>query len=291
MTTKPTTPSRKKFVVLHQGNTDAVRISPRGSEYYGNMIRHFRELLDITQRQLAEMIDVSRTTVVQWENGTSKPDLDKLTQLCSVLNTSADSILGISDVIEQPSQSDLLRNRLYHSLSMRDQHVIDVLLNTLHENSYLAFKSNFDKDFGHTVCSTLKVCAGSGIELLDGRQPLKILIRMTPLSRRCDEVIKLTGDSMLPDYSNGDRVMVEHCPTLSEGDIGIFVVNGEGMIKEYHHDHLHPLNPEYPDIFFHENDDIRCVGLVLGKLTDDLLPTRDEQYMIDEILEERRKNR
>ena len=57
--------------------------------------------------------------------------------------------------------------------------------------------------------------------------------------------------------------------SLEIGEIGIFIIDGNGYIKERAADRLVSINPEYDDIFFKENQDIKCKGLVIGTLESD----------------------
>lgn len=73
------------------------------------------------------------------------------------------------------------------------------------------------------------------------------------------------GDSMEPRFSNGDLVLVRTQPTVEIGDIGIFVLNGEGYIKKLGKNKLVSINPAYDDIEINEWDVVYCKGKVLGK--------------------------
>ena len=55
-------------------------------------------------------------------------------------------------------------------------------------------------------------------------------------------------------------------PVLREGEIGIFLVDNEGYIKEYRKDGLHSHNPAYAPLTFSENEPVHCVGKVIGKV-------------------------
>ena len=66
---------------------------------------------------------------------------------------------------------------------------------------------------------------------------------------------------------DGDIVIVESCGEIPVGKVGIFLYNGESYIKKFGGDRLRSVNPAYKDIVFKENDDIRCLGLVLGTIS------------------------
>ena len=48
---------------------------------------------NLSQEQLADKLDVSRQSVSKWESGTSYPDMDKIIQLCKILNCSLDDLI------------------------------------------------------------------------------------------------------------------------------------------------------------------------------------------------------
>lgn len=58
-------------------------------------------------------------------------------------------------------------------------------------------------------------------------------------------------------------------PEIDIGEIGVFIIDGDGYIKKRGKDRLISINPEYDDIYFKEGQDIRCKGLVIGTLEED----------------------
>lgn len=62
----------------------------------GSMIKQRRELLGLTQQDLAERLHVTVQAVSQWENGKTQPDSDRILQLSKILGTTADILLDES---------------------------------------------------------------------------------------------------------------------------------------------------------------------------------------------------
>lgn len=62
----------------------------------GSMIKQRRELLGLTQQDLAERLHVTVQAVSQWENGRTQPDSDRILQLSKILGTTADILLDES---------------------------------------------------------------------------------------------------------------------------------------------------------------------------------------------------
>ena len=59
----------------------------------GKLIRETRMDKNITQQELAAILNVSPTTVSKWENGRSLPDISLLEPLASVFELSIDEII------------------------------------------------------------------------------------------------------------------------------------------------------------------------------------------------------
>lgn len=61
---------------------------------------------------------------------------------------------------------------------------------------------------------------------------------------------------------------VKKQPSVEQGQVGIFIIENSGYIKKYGGDRLISLNEEFDDIMFsdYDPDDIRCVGLVIGRV-------------------------
>lgn len=62
----------------------------------GALIKELRDKNHFTQTQLARSLGVSRTTVNNWEINISEPKLERIGDLCSILHTTPDYLLGIS---------------------------------------------------------------------------------------------------------------------------------------------------------------------------------------------------
>jgi len=107
--------------------------------------------------------------------------------------------------------------------------------------------------------------AGTGEYLFNGMIPGYVDVLLTNLSKQADFAVGVNGDSMNPDYEDGDIVLVQMQETVNIGDIGIFILNNESLIKKAGEDKLISLNPDYRDIPISEDDSLRCVGKVIGK--------------------------
>ena len=76
------------------------------------------------------------------------------------------------------------------------------------------------------------------------------------------------------EYSNDSSIDLTE--VVSVGDIGLFVLNGEGLIKEFHRDGLYSHNKRAKPKKFHEGDAFYVIGRVIRKVTEEDCFTSDE---------------
>ena len=67
-------------------------------------------------------------------------------------------------------------------------------------------------------------------------------------------------------FRDGDIVLVEDTDTVEVGELGIFVLDGNGYFKKFGGDRLISLNEDYGDILLHGYSEVVCCGRVVGKL-------------------------
>ena len=60
-------------------------------------IRDIRLAKGITQKTLAEKLDVTPNAISQWENGTRNPSLEIVRRLAEILQCTTDDILRVKD--------------------------------------------------------------------------------------------------------------------------------------------------------------------------------------------------
>lgn len=60
-------------------------------------LKFVRNRLDLSQRQLAEKLNVSKSTYARWETGEKIIPLTHLVDLCNLAKVSYDYVLGLSD--------------------------------------------------------------------------------------------------------------------------------------------------------------------------------------------------
>lgn len=61
---------------------------------FGEKLKQLRKEKNISQEQLAQILDVSRQTISRWESSLTSPDLIMLEKICSYFNISYDELLN-----------------------------------------------------------------------------------------------------------------------------------------------------------------------------------------------------
>lgn len=111
----------------------------------------------------------------------------------------------------------------------------------------------------------LPVSAGPGV-YLDDATAEEIHIPDNEKTRAADFALRISGNSMEPKYHDGDILLVEDADTVEVGELGIFILDGNGYFKKYGGDCLISLNPEYGNILLKEYAEAVCCGRVVGRL-------------------------
>ena len=209
------------------------------------------------KKELAEYIGVKPASISDW-NDSDNLRFWNVVKASEFLNVSL-NYLAYGKEPSIPREYQKLIST-YKSLSPDNQNMALGLLETMYD---IQCRNNIE-------CITIKhsiykVSAGKGYSL-DDEDWEEINVVRNYESEQADFAVTVDGDSMLPDYKDGDIVLVKQQDTIELGQIGIFTMNNnQGFIKESGVNCLISHNPKYDDIVPTENDIIECNGLVLGK--------------------------
>lgn len=244
-------------------------------------IKERREELKISRNDLASIIGVTPSAIANYEYGISTPKIEILYKLFNALDCDANYLYqdemeskSLEDNIKI-SKTELSHIKKYRSLDDRGKKNVDTLLDNEYE--YLLSIQDQPQDTEHAymihenrlymTSYDYGASAGTGNYLDEWDIPKStISVPDTPATRKADFVLRVVGDSMEPDYHDGDRVLVKSQDSVSLNDIAIYIIDGESYIKQYKGSYLHSLNPAYDDIQMNDGQVIKCVGKVLGKL-------------------------
>ena len=235
-------------------------------------LSHIIKEKKITQKALSKQLGVPTSTINNWIKLNRSIPSEFIIPICEFLditpyllltgeNVSSKSVLG-------PDEQELLD--IYNSLSPKSQgQVKERAIVLLELETPVTKEPEPEQETIFIEYSTLKVSAGTVEPLIDDTYHDFLKVKRSDLTEEANFAVQISGNSMLPRFKDKEWVLVRSQPDVEIGEIGIFIIDGNGYIKERAADRLVSINPEYDDIFFKENQDIKCKGLVIGTLESD----------------------
>jgi len=238
-------------------------------------IRHYREIMNMEQKALADLVGVTANSISNWENGRSRPDVNLLPAICEALNiTFYDLFMAKDPTIKYTAREQTLVDN-YRDLNTGHKHAVDNLVDTLRNVEAL----ENCPDLLPLTYYERQLAAGYGDPTEFDDEGEVVYVHASPDARRADCIFTVNGNSMEPDFRSGQDVLVQRVnrgPDLQYGEIGAFIVGNETYIKEYQEDGLHSLNPDYPPMHFNEDESVYLIGRVLGILDKADYASQDE---------------
>lgn len=243
-------------------------------------LKEIRENSNMNKKEFANYIGIKYTTYNGYETGAREPDSDFLILISKKFDVSIDYILGLQNEKEILHSYELKSSEYEHIKKYRDlddhgRESVNITLeretlrvqainNIRKQLDTLTNKKTFSGPTYYISYYQRLASAGNGEYLFDDIPTETIEVPANDLSERADFVIGVNGDSMEPLYYDGDKVYVQKKDEIGIGEIGIFTRGPECFIKELGSDCLISRNKKYADI--PASNDIKCVGLVLGKV-------------------------
>lgn len=234
----------------------------------GKKILERRKKLAITQQQLSDITGIKTTTISHYENGITYPNEENLMLLMKALRCDANYLFSWGEM-ETISLSEIekISVKKYRTLDEYGKEAVDDLLSTEYRRCK-EIRQLQKPEIIHIKMSEFSASAGAGIELGDESYET-IAVKASEITRQADFAVRVSGDSMQPTFYDGDVILVESMPQINIGDIGVFIVDGDGFVKELGEGKLISHNEKYPDIYLRHYDMAFCSGKVIGVLAED----------------------
>ena len=241
------------------------------------IINELKKEKGLTNLQLAKLSGTTLSTIDKITAGINQnPKLDTLKAICKVLGCSLNDFED-SPTVTTFSELEKTHIKKYRTLDEHGKKAVDCILNV--ECERVEATRTPVIPIGNVITLSefeQPVSAGTGVYLGDGSQTITREVPSNEFTRQADFILRVSGDSMEPKYSDGDRLLIKRQHDVSVGEEGIFILNNEGFVKKREKDRLVSLNPEYEDIFFRDEDSIECKGKVIGKIQIDQAKPMDD---------------
>lgn len=200
----------------------------------GNIIKELRKTRGITQRQLAELLNLSPSTVAMYETGQRKPDSDTLQNIADLFEVSTDYLLGRTDF----KFANIIKNS--------NETLAIPILGVIRAGEPMFAIENIE---GYEFVDISETKGGEFFYL------------------------RVNGDSMInARILDGDLVYVRKQQDVESGDIAVVIINGyeatlKRVLKTDDSVILQPENPKYkPTVFGKkeiESGYLKIVGKVI----------------------------
>lgn len=224
-----------------------------------NVLKRLRTERSLTQPQVAAYLTghgspVTHKAVSKWERGLTMPNAEQLILLCALYGVRdvQASFLGASSAVEGDGLNDKGRSRLREYAAL------------LRQSAEFSSEARIVRPARFIPLYELPVSAGYGLSLDSDNYELVEADGSVP--REASFAVRISGDSMLPRFVDGQLVYVSRSPALEAGDIGIFLLNGAAYCKRLSLDPpaLVSLNSAYPAMGVGAGDELCVLGKVVG---------------------------
>ncbi|OFL22306.1 DNA-binding protein [Streptococcus sp. HMSC062B01] len=211
-----------------------------------------RKELKLTQKDIADQLDISYQAYSAWERGVKKPSREKVKQLEQILNVPKGYFTEVEIV------------RLYNTLSDegKDQ-ALSYVRNLVQKEQCKNVISISEKLYEYHVYEKMSAGIGSSVY---NNQDYDTVYFDEELAH--DFASWVSGDSMEPKYQNGSVALIRETGFDYDGAVYAVVCNSQTYIKRvYREEHglrLVSINPKYRNIFLSYDEDPRIVGIVVG---------------------------
>ena len=228
----------------------------------GEVIQNRRKELGMSQAELAEKLNssgesITNQAVCKWEKNLTMPNARQLLSVCRVLRI--DDIMGefTGEGIFSGLDSAGRRKALEYTELLRRSGMFGAVKERLREAENAHIR--------RLPLYSLAVSAGTG-QFLDGEDYEMVEVG-AEVAEGANFGVRVAGDSMEPDFHDGQTVWIRQQRSLMTGDIGIFLYDGSAYLKQLVAKKnvmaLHSLNPKYDDIIISPELPLRVLGKVV----------------------------
>ena len=214
-----------------------------------------RKRANLTQEQMAEKLHVTRQAVSKWESGSSVPNARQFIILCAAL--------GVEDVLGEFTKG---KYGAYAGLDSEGRRKLAEYKSLLISSGRYSIKKAPPHPVRTLPLYSLAVSAGTG-QFLDGENYEMVEVG-EDVPEGANFGVRVAGDSMEPEYHDGQIVWVRQQRSLMTGETGIFLYDGCAYLKRLvaREDRmaLRSLNPAYSDILISPELPLRVLGKVLN---------------------------
>jgi SOS-response transcriptional repressor LexA len=230
-----------------------------------------RRKKQLTQQQLAEQLGISVQAISQWENGQSKPTLDRAFMLAALLSVDPEWLQGKGpDEPIQQRKQEFSVNHAENAVFVLDRNLIGYWVDKFPD-------LNIEPILLLPDVVTLDVVLGSSDQIEKSSDIVSLRPTFPPKGFLF--AIDIVSESMTPTFNIGDHVFIDAGVKAEPGDYVAAKLEGElratfrryrprgtdkNGVEQYE---LAPLNPDYPTISVNSAHPGRIIGTMVEHRT------------------------
>ena len=220
--------------------------------YQPEKLKARRKELKMTQKDIADQLEISYQAYSAWERGVKEPSKEKVQRLEQILRVPKGYFTEIEIV------------RLYNTLSNKGKNqVVEYARDLVQKEKPQQVISVSGNLYEYHVYE--KLSAGIGASVYDDRNYDTVYFN-EKLAH--DFASWVSGDSMEPKYHNGSVVLIRETGFDYDGAVYAVVWNSQTFIKKVYREEdglrLVSINKDYKDIYILYDENPRIVGKIVG---------------------------
>jgi len=252
------------------------------SESFGSVIKKYRMQNDMSQVELADIMQTSRNTILNWETEKAKPSTDAIKTLCTLLGIPLYELFGISNQ-EIPDNKERILLNNYRQLSTASKKAVDRIISDILEEEIIAQDNYLRESYIILPLESTAAAAGSGCAFNE-LPPKPVFIKKNKYSEAADTLIRVSGKSMEPLYHDEDLLYVVFTQEYSDNEDVICSTADGAVVKRAKDNKLYSLNDQYPFGEKNEDDHIQVLGRVIGIVGEDDIASSNDQTNLEQLL-------
>lgn len=218
--------------------------------FSGEKLKNIREEKGYSQAEVAKLLNISRVSYFNWENGKTKPNQKNLNLLSRLLGVEETYFVSEYDIVDT-----------YFKLNKDNRHKLENYADDLLKEQEKTVQ--LPKYYAYKVFE--KLSAGTGYSYFgDGNYDTVFYDEQLDH----DFASWVFGDSMEPTYLNGEVVLIKQTGFDYDGAIYAVDWDGQTYIKKVYREEdglrLVSLNKHYADKFAPYDENPRIIGKIVG---------------------------
>ena len=229
----------------------------------GNIIAMKRKEQKISQSKMCEELTamgypIKVSAYSSWETGISFPNAEQFLAVCKILK--------ITNIYNEFIGGYNVEDPLAELNEEGKKKALDYIHLLIVSGEYKNAAPVAISTFRELKLFDMPVSAGPGT-FLDS-EDYELIKVGNEVPEKTTFGVKISGNSMEPRYLNQQIVWIQQTEELADGEIGIFLLNGNAYCKKLQNNSkglaLISLNPEYAPIKISEQDQFHIFGRVLN---------------------------